>query len=391
MLNPAAYKGREQTYVKHFVLEKYLERVAYNIFSFQAHFAYVDGFSGPWKSANQSYEDTSFKIATDVLLKVQKGLKDDRSKTVNFRCLFIEKSQRAYKDLETAVANLNADNMSIINGSFEDSVNHIYDFCKGTFSLIFIDPTGWQGFAMERIRPLLSLRGEVLINFMSDFITRFIDDPRPEIAGTFDELFGPKWHSEWKTLYDDGLSREAAAIEVYTSRLKQAGNFKYVTSTRILKPTSDRSYFYLIYATEHWKGIQEFRAVEKKAVDEQERVRDAAKIVAKIENTGQGDLLGTNIVEGNVMPYAQERKKQLQRGYGRLLVELKAQPVGIKYEVLLGAVLETPLVWESDLKDWLIELKNNGAILTPDFKNRQRVPQRGNTIRPVANMLPEKI
>lgn len=34
MLPRSAYEGREQTYVKHFVLERYLERVAFNIFSF---------------------------------------------------------------------------------------------------------------------------------------------------------------------------------------------------------------------------------------------------------------------------------------------------------------------------------------------------------------------
>lgn len=47
MLDPGAYEGREQTYVKHFVLENYLERVAYNIFSFEDLFSYIDGFSGP--------------------------------------------------------------------------------------------------------------------------------------------------------------------------------------------------------------------------------------------------------------------------------------------------------------------------------------------------------
>ena len=31
MLDPALYIGREQTYVKHFFLKQYLERVAYNI------------------------------------------------------------------------------------------------------------------------------------------------------------------------------------------------------------------------------------------------------------------------------------------------------------------------------------------------------------------------
>lgn len=380
MLDPTAYEGREQTYVKHFVLEKYLERVAYNIFSFKNHFTYVDGFSGPWKSATQTYQDTSFKIATDALLAVQQGLKTDFGKSIDFRCLFIEKDPKAFKELEQAVADLKADNIEIINGSFEDSVERICDFTNGTFSLIFIDPTGWQGFAMERIRPLLNLRGEVLINFMFDYINRFIEDPRPETAATFDKLFGSGWYDEWKALHDEGFSRESAAIEVYTSRLRQTGNFRYVTSTRILKPTSDRSYFYLIYATEHWKGIQEFRAVEKRTVDEQERVRDAAKFAAKEKVDGIADLFGTNIVEGNAMPYHQERQQQLQRGRARLLAELEAHPTGIAYEELMGRILETPLVWETDLKNWIKSLKKDGSIDTPDFTPRQQVPKRGNLI-----------
>jgi len=43
------YRGREQTYLKHFFLERYLERVAYVIGYSQPQFVYVDGFSGPWK------------------------------------------------------------------------------------------------------------------------------------------------------------------------------------------------------------------------------------------------------------------------------------------------------------------------------------------------------
>lgn len=36
MKPPEFYRGREQTYIKHFFLEKYLERVAWNISSFRA-------------------------------------------------------------------------------------------------------------------------------------------------------------------------------------------------------------------------------------------------------------------------------------------------------------------------------------------------------------------
>ena len=42
-LVPEAYRGREQTLVKHLVLEKYIERVAFNILSFSNEFVFVDG------------------------------------------------------------------------------------------------------------------------------------------------------------------------------------------------------------------------------------------------------------------------------------------------------------------------------------------------------------
>jgi hypothetical protein len=55
----------------------------------------------------------------------------------------------------------------------------------------------------------------VLINFMSDFINRFLNDPRPEIAASFDALFGGDWYPEWQSLIGLGLSREAAGANRY--------------------------------------------------------------------------------------------------------------------------------------------------------------------------------
>lgn len=39
--DPEYYRGREQTYLKHFFLEKYLERVAYNIGYYKSRFRTV--------------------------------------------------------------------------------------------------------------------------------------------------------------------------------------------------------------------------------------------------------------------------------------------------------------------------------------------------------------
>lgn len=373
MLEPSHYEGKEQTFVKHFVLENYLERVAYNIASFKEDFVYVDGFSGPWKSGNEAYEDTSFKIAIDKLRAVRQGLQEGLGKSFNFRCMFIEKHRVPFAELKPVIERIDDIEIKLIHGAFEDHTAGILDFVQGSFSLIFIDPTGWQGFAMAKISPLFSLRGEILINFMSDFINRFIDDPRPEIAASFDSLFGDNWYPDWKDLAMQGLSREAAAIKVYTNRLKKVGKFEYVTFTRILKPRADRSYFYLIHATRHWKGVQVFRSVEKRAVEEQESVRDAAKYRAEVDRTGQENLFGQQLAQ--VSSFQEEKAIQARRGHETLMEVLIANSDGIEFGPLLGEVLQTPLVWESELKGWITELRKQGKITIPQLRSRERVPK----------------
>lgn len=382
MPDPSLYAGREQTYVKHFFLKRYLERVAYNIYSFQDDFAYVDGFSGPWKSAAESYEDTSFSIALEQLRAVRSGVKDRRSKDVKFRCQFVEKDNRAFAELKATVEGISDVTVELIKGEFEDHIADVQRFVGRSFSLIFIDPTGWTGYPLQKITPLLKLKGEVLINFMSDFINRFIEDPRPHIAAGFDDLFGAAWYDEWKALHDTGMTREAAAIRVYTERLKKAGNYAFVTSTRILKPASDRAYFYLIYATRHRKGIQEFRGIEQKAVALQERLRNDVKYQTVLTRTGQPSLFGAAVMDTAVATYEDERKTQHKIALQKLTHLVKTRPRGIKYEDLIGPVMETPLTWESDLKGWLKQLGADGKIEIVGMGPRERTPKAGHLIVP---------
>jgi len=385
MLNPEFYQGREQTYVKHFFLDKYLEKVVFNICSFSDRFVYVDGFSGPWKSADQNYSDTSFKISVDRLHYIKEGLLKDKGKHVHFKCLFIEKDPAAFKELEGFASQIQDIELKLINGAFENHIDDIRNFVGRDFSLIFIDPTGWTGFPFEKIHPLFNLRGEILINFMYDHINRFLDHPSPEIAAGFNELFGADWFPKWKKLNQLGLSREAAAIEVYTSKLKSYGGFEHVTYTRILKPLHNRSYFHLIYTTKHWKGLLEFRHVEEKAVEEQEKIRTKAKAEKEAEKrvlkTGMQDMFDVTVSDNTIIKTSvEERSLQRQVARKRLIDLILNNPFGILYEDVLGEILEMPLVWEKDIK----ELKSNGDISITGMTDRQQVPKTkmGNMIFP---------
>ena len=61
------YRGREQTKVKHYILEHYLERFAHIIGSRWNTITYVDCFSGPWNVESDELKDSSFAIALEQL------------------------------------------------------------------------------------------------------------------------------------------------------------------------------------------------------------------------------------------------------------------------------------------------------------------------------------
>jgi len=237
------YKGREQTYLKHFFLEHYLERVIYNVGSRWKEFTYVDGFSGPWKSDDVDYQDTSFFIASQKLSSAAEGLKNI-GKEVKIKCLFVEDSRSSFESLRGYVESIEGLEAKAINGSFENSISPIIEFIGTSFSFVFIDPTGWTGFSLAKIQPILSLRGEVLINFMYDHVNRFIGTTDLS-EKSFEDLFGDKkWKTRFENLLENIGDRENAILKLYSDRLKEAGNYKYIAFTKILNPEKDRSYFY---------------------------------------------------------------------------------------------------------------------------------------------------
>ena len=147
-----------------------------------------------------------------------------------------------------------------------------------------------------------------------DVNCHLLSDSRPEQLSSFDPLFGgPGWFDEIQQLISEGYEREEAILEVYMSRLMARGKFKYVTSTRILKPRSDRTYFHLVYATRHVKGLVEFRKSEASARDVQEAVREEAKLTAKEQRTGMSDLFCAPDQTFGAHHYNNEKSRQYER------------------------------------------------------------------------------
>ncbi len=169
---PKDYRGREQTFIKHLILERYLKRVAFNILSFKQDFVFVDGFSGPWASQSSDCDDTSFRKAIHCLGDVRDEWKR-HGRDCCVRCIFVEKGARAFARLEQAVKSTTYIEATAIHGRFEEGVQEVGHLIGNAFSLVFIDPKGWT-FDLQRMKPLLCHRpGEVLINLMFDHLNRF--------------------------------------------------------------------------------------------------------------------------------------------------------------------------------------------------------------------------
>lgn len=379
MSNGELYTGREQTLVKHFILQKYLERFAYIVGSHWDTLTYVDCFSGPWNARSEKFEDSSFAIALKELRNARDTLAKQRGRNIQLRCFFLEKSRAAYTRLKQFADGVKDATIETRNATLEESIPDISDFVKRggakAFPFVFIDPTGWTGFEMETITPLLRLNpGEVLINFMTGHIRRFLDSPQEETQDSFKRLFGSgAFRAKVQGLAQ--LEREDAAVEEYTRNAKSVGGFNFGCNAIVLHPEMDRTHFNLIYLTRNLKGIEVFKDAEKKAMEVQEAARAEAQQRKRVARQGQSEMFGSKELHDSTH-YESLRERYLAKARGLVLQALESKR-RLLYDDAWTLALSEPMSWESDLKQWIEEWKDDGRLEVTGMQPRQRVPHRG--------------
>jgi three-Cys-motif partner protein len=364
------YKDREQTYLKHLFLERYLETVAYHIGYSHKEFVFVDCFSGPWRTADEELGDTSIRIALERLNSVRNRLAELR-RYPTIRAVFVEKSPAAFASLQQVLEEHRGDIKTLaVPGTFEENIARILDQVGSTFAFFFVDPTGWSGFSMDNLRPILKrANGEVMINFMYDFINRFLGFQDASNEESLDRCFGTKI---WRSIRE-AVDRESALVNLYMDQVRATGNFPYVTYSRILKPLHERAYFHLIYATRNPKGMEEFRNVERKVVTAQENIRATAQREYREQRSGQPEF--EFATDSPSTAFQAERSQQLRNAEMKIIELLQERP--ISYETLQPLILQLPLVWNSDLNKILVEMRKAGKIQIDGLGPRQRVPKSG--------------
>jgi len=375
------YVGREQSYVKHVFLEGYLERLVHKTASAYPHIVYVDGFAGPWQSANERFEDTSFGIALNALRRAKASWKA-RHREVKMSAFLVERDAEAYKQLAQVPARYPDVAIRTYAGDFlrvmPDVLDHIP---KDAFAFFLIDPKGWR-IPLNTLSPIIArANSEVIFNFMFEFINRAASIDDPTVISGLDELipYG-NWRAKLREAEQlangrlDSSERKAILVGAFTESLARLGNYRYVAETTILRPLRDRPLYCLCYATRNHHGIEVFRDCQVKALTEQAMTRATTKIKHTAVTTGQAEMFDSLYeMAPNELTLFLESERHLAE---KTLLELApTKPHFASYEKLWPEVLLRHVVRLPDVNKIAAQLRADGRLLFPDWEKGKRVPQ----------------
>lgn len=301
---PAAYVGREQTFVKHRVLAEYLYSWGMKLGS-NARFRdtrlwYVDCFSGPWEHQTESFEDTSIAIGLKALTAALNRWGDTLVLRAN--AVFIEKGRDAHAALLRAVEPYRERiSITCIHGEFGESVAQLDRMIRDDPAFLLVDPKGWKGADMAFLAHLLRTPcRDVMVNVMVEHISRFKDAPHDFLRGQMRDFFGLDEQDLPRGLSEEELMR------LYRQRLRDSAGISVCGDLAVQHPTSERTKFRLVVGGHHQAVIELFRAVEAKvcgreAVD----VKTAVDVRKSVDQGRQFTLLG-DLDAGRVVAYTRE-------------------------------------------------------------------------------------
>lgn len=362
------YQGREQSFIKHLFLNKYLESAAYKLFQGRSPvFNFVDAFAGPWRvSDTNKYSDASFSQAIETLDSVRRSLIDMGRPGLKVRFRFCERNPASVAKLQQFAAQKPDFDIQVFSGAFEDNLDGIRTSCRDGFTFTFIDPNGWNVESSKVFDFLRNLNGEFLFNFMAEEVNRHAGyDGVADSVGRF--LADPAWKATFEALPES--SNETKILQLLKAKMKEAQVATYLTGMAIRKPREDRIKMRLILGTHSGFGVEVFRTVQEKVEKEAVRTRH----VIQTEESGQSQLFP----EEQIIAFETDRD-----GVGcsahvgsatELLLRTVSQRPGIAFGPLASEAMEQVPVRTTHLNK-IAATNRKAGLLRFDLPNGKRTP-----------------
>lgn len=370
---PEHYRGREPAFIKHYFLKQYVERLAFKLASAFDEVVYVDGFSGPWKSGTENYEDTSFGIALQCLTSARTtwSAMPHRPRNVRMTAHLVEEDAAAFAELQTIRPRFPQVTVFPHNGDFLKLAPNIASKVPDrAFTFALIDPKGFT-LDLEALRPLLARpKTEVVFNFMYEFANRFTN--LPALADTYDRLLpGIDWRNRLAEASDAGpAARKAAFLACFKDAVKKTFGFRYVADVDIRHASKDRSFYFLVYGTHEPAGIEVFRDSQVKALEAQAEAA-GQRTQGKRAETGMNSLFGTDW-EAPSVNHRQFLEDERQAAKQLLLQIAEAEP-GLMWKHVWPRLLAAHVIRRTDANKIAGALRKAGDIQFAGWvKGKQR-------------------
>ena len=372
------YTGREQSFIKHLFLQRYLENAAYKLFQGRSPvFNFVDALAGPWRNSDtESMADTSFALALSTLENVRRILENLGRPGLQVRFRFCERNPASFAKLRAFAAAKSDFDIKVFPGAFEANLTGIAAACRdiyNSFTFTFVDPTDWDVDSRQIFSFLRELRGEVLLNFMSEHVNRHADwEGVATSVGRF--LADPGWRPAFEALPSG--SNEEKVLKLLKAKMKEAGAATYLPDFAIRKPREDRIKMRLKLGTYSPHGVEVFRSVQEKVEKEGFRIRQNIKTA----ETGQMSLYDEFFSELDASREGVGCPSMVAWATKTVLDAVAAQP-GVAFERLAPEVMSQIPVRTTHLNRIVIEQRKSG-LLRFDLPANKRAPLPGTRLYP---------
>jgi three-Cys-motif partner protein len=362
------YRGREQSFIKHDFLTRYLQAAAYKILQGRSPtFNFVDAFAGPWSVTAEDCSDASFDQALRTLEAVRADLGKRGVPGLKIRFCFCERRQEAVARLRDYAEKHSRFEIHVFPGPFEDNLNGIANACRDGFTFTFIDPTGWDIRSEPVFEFLRAARGEFLLNFMAEHVNRHAGFS--QVAASFGRfLADPDWQGDFNTL-PAHLSNEQRVLILLKRKIKSSEAATYLPDMTILKPRENRRKMRLILGTHSSRGLEVFRDVHEKVELSEIQTRHAISE----EKSNQPGFWST-VAESEQQQRATGVGSAAQRQAAKLIVIESVSRRSMRFDVLATHIMEECAMRLTHTKDLLNAMLQDG-IVRFHLPDRAKKPQ----------------
>lgn len=237
-----------QTKIKHRVLSTYAKIWISKLGKYRDTM-FFDCHAGCGVYIDQETKEITYGSAF-LIEEIANSLNANRS-SQNYICA-CEINQHYYDNYKKVITDIGKKTISLKNNDFQNVMDdkRVRSYYSTHPTLFFVDPFGFTMKMSSIAKMMRNQKNEVLLNFMFDFINRFLFVVEPDIIN---EFFGSNDWINAKEL--GGTAREKFLVDLYKRKLQEATGAKYVYAYRLCFADKNQTYYYLIHATNNIQGI----------------------------------------------------------------------------------------------------------------------------------------